>query len=155
MEMDLVGIKNQNEYYTNHFFTSIFKDNAEDTIKAWKAREKEEEIQLPWKKLRDISKQYYRIRERYQISKNENSSKYQIQELAEFYLNALGFEQRNSVIAEVADNISVPVYHEEIKSNGAPLFWAFLSVSVERGDDILKGKIFKKSIDEVLKEAKG
>ena len=148
MEMDLVGIKNQNEYYTNHFFTSIFKDNAEDTIKAWKAREKEEEIQLPWKKLRDISKQYYRIRERYQISKNENSSKYQIQELAEFYLNALGFEQRNSVIAEVADNISVPVYHEEIKSNGAPLFWAFLSVSVERGDDILKGKIFKKSIDE-------
>ena len=42
MEMDLVGIKNQNEYYTNHYFTSIFEDNAEDTIKGWKTREKEE-----------------------------------------------------------------------------------------------------------------
>ena len=148
MEMDLVGIKNQNEYYTNHYFTSIFKDNAEDTIKGWKAREKEEEIQLPWKRLRDISRQYYRIRDRYQTSKNENNSKAQVQELAELYLSALGFEDRNSVTVEVADSIIVPVFHEETKANGAPLFWAFLCVAQERGDDILQGKIFEKSDDE-------
>ncbi len=148
MEMDLVGIKNQNEYYTNHYFASIFKDNAEDTIKSWKMREKEEEIQLPWKRLRDISRQYYRIRDRYLHFKNENASKPQVQELAELYLNALGFETRNSVVAEVADGISVPVYHEETKSNGAPLLWVFLCVSQERGDDILQGNIFEKSDDE-------
>ena len=123
--MDLVGIKNQNEYYTNHYFTSIFKENAEDTIKKWKKKAKEENVQLPWKKLREISRQYYRIRDRYQTSKNENSSKQQIQELAELYLSALGFEDRNSVTVEVVDNITVPVFHEETKSNGAPLFWAF------------------------------
>ena len=148
MEMDLVGIKNQNEYYTNHYFTSIFKDNAENTIKEWKAREKEEEIQLPWKRLRDIFRQYYRIRDRYQTSKNENNSKAQVQELAELYLSALGFEDRNSVTVEVADSVTVPVFHEETKVNGAPLFWAFLCVAEERGDDILKGKIFEKSDDE-------
>lgn len=148
MEMDLVGIKNQNEYYTNHYFTSIFKENAEDTIKGWKKREKEEEIQLPWKKLRDISRQYYRIRDRYQTSKNENNSKYQIQELAELYLDALGFEDIKSVNEEVADGISVPIFHEETKANGAPLFWAFLSVAEERGDDILQGRIFAKTEDE-------
>lgn len=148
MEMDLVGIKNQNEYYTNHYFTSIFEDNAEDTIKGWKTREKEEEIQLPWKRLRDISRQYYRIRERYQISKNENNSKAQVQELAELYLCALGYEDRNSVTVQVADSITVPVFHEETKVNGAPLLWAFLCVAKERGDDILQGEIFEKSDDE-------
>lgn len=148
MEMDLVGIKNQNEYYTNHYFTSIFEDNAEDTIKGWKTREKEEEIQLPWKRLRDISRQYYRIRERYQISKNENNSKAQVQELAELYLSALGYEARNSVTVQVADSITVPVFHEETKVNGAPLLWVFLCVAKERGDDILQGEIFEKSDDE-------
>ena len=150
MEMDLVGIKNQNEYYTSHYFTSIFQENAEDTIKVWKSREKEEDIQLPWKKMRDISRQYYRIRDRYQISKGENQSKLQIQELAELYLNALGFENIKSVNEEVADGITVPIYHEETKPNGAPLFWAFLSVAEERGDDILQGKIFSKTEDEDL-----
>lgn len=29
MEMILTGIENKNEYYTNHYFTSIFQDNAE------------------------------------------------------------------------------------------------------------------------------
>ena len=42
MEMILTGIENKNEYYTNHYFTSIFQDNAEDTIKKWKKKEKEE-----------------------------------------------------------------------------------------------------------------
>ena len=119
--MDLVGIKNQNEYYTNHYFTSIFKDNAEDTIKRWKDREKEENIQLPWKKLRDTSRQYYRIRDRYQHLKNEEYSRPFVQEMADLYLNALGYDDRNSLIAEVANGISVPVYHEEIKSNGVAL----------------------------------
>ena len=145
MEMDLVGIINQNEYYTNHYFTSIFKENAEDTIKEWKVRDKEDGIQLPWKKLRDISRQYYRIRDRYSHIRNEDASKPLVQELAELYLNALGYENRKSVIAEVTDGISVPVYHEETKANGAPLLWAFLCVANERGDDILQGKIFAKS----------
>lgn len=65
MEMILTGIENKNEYYTNHYFTSIFQDNAEDTIKKWKEREKAEEIQLPWKKLRDVRTQYYNIRDKY------------------------------------------------------------------------------------------
>ena len=38
MEMILTGIENKNEYYTNHYFTSIFQENAEDTIKNWKEK---------------------------------------------------------------------------------------------------------------------
>lgn len=148
MEMDLVGIRNQNEYYTNHYFTSIFKDNAEDTISAWKKREKEDGITLPWHRFRDTSRQYYRVRDRYQYSKNEEQGKPYIQKMADLYLNALGYENRNSVTAEVADGLTVPVFHEETKANGAPLLWAFLCVAQERDEDILQSVIFEKSNDE-------
>ena len=139
MEMILTGIENKNEYYTNHYFTSIFQDNAEDTIKKWKQKEKQEEIQLPWKKLRDVRTQYYNIRDRYLRSKNEEASKPMIQELATLYLKALGYESINSVSEEVADGLNVPIFHEVTKANGAPLLWAFLSVAAERDDDILQG----------------
>ncbi|SKA65428.1 hypothetical protein SAMN02745111_01097 [Eubacterium uniforme] len=148
MEMILTGIENKNEYYTNHYFTSIFQDNAEDTIKKWKQKEKEEEILLPWKKLRDIRTQYYNIRDKYLRSKNEEVSKPMIQELATLYLEALGYESVNSVSEEVEDGLIVPIFHEVTKTNGAPLLWAFLSVAEEREDDILKGYIFEKSDDE-------
>lgn len=148
MEMILTGIENKNEYYTNHYFASIFQDNAEDTIKKWKKKEKEEEIQLPWKKLRDVRTQYYNIRDRYLRSKNEEVSKPMIQELAIIYLEALGYESINSVSEEVADGLNVPIFHEVTKANGAPLLWAFLSVAAERNDDILQGYIFEKSDDE-------
>lgn len=148
MEMILTGIENKNEYYTNHYFTSIFQDNAEDTIKKWKEKEKTEEIQLPWKKLRDVRTQYYNIRDRYLRSKNEEVSKPLVQELATLYLDALGYGSINSATQEVADGVNVPIFHEVTKTNGAPLLWAFLSVAAERDDDILNGYIFEQSDDE-------
>ena len=148
MEMILTGIENKNEYYTNHYFTSIFQDNAEDTIKKWKKKEKEEEIQLPWKKLRDVRTQYYNIRDRYLRSKNEEVSKPMIQELAILYLEALGYESINSVSEEVADGLNIPIFHEVTKANGAPFLRACQSVAAERNDDILQGYIFEKSDDE-------
>lgn len=148
MEMILIGIENKNEYYTNHYFTSIFQDNAEDTIKKWKEREKTEKIQLPWKKLRDVRTQYYNIRDKYLRSKNEEVSKPLVQELATLYLEALGYGSVNSVTEEVADGLNVPIFHEVTKANGAPLLWAFLSVAGDRDDDILHGYIFERSDDE-------
>ena len=35
MSMDLTGITNKNEYYTNHYFATVFEENAGDTITAW------------------------------------------------------------------------------------------------------------------------
>ena len=38
--MDLTGITNVNEYYTNHYFSAIFSGNAEETIKNWAEKAK-------------------------------------------------------------------------------------------------------------------
>ena len=58
MSMDLIGITNQNEYYTNHYFSSIFEENASATISAWRTEARDsEEIKTPWALLRGAAKQ--------------------------------------------------------------------------------------------------
>ena len=75
MSMDLTGIVNYNEYYTNHYFASIFEENAQDTISAWRNQAKEsEEIRTPWSLLRENSRQYYSVHEN--ISVHEETAKY-------------------------------------------------------------------------------
>ena len=70
MSMDLTGINNQNEYYTNHYFSSIFEENASDTISKWRAEAKDNEsVRTPWALLREAAKQYYPIHDRFSHSK--------------------------------------------------------------------------------------
>ena len=35
MSMDLTGIVNKNEYFTNHYFSTVFEENASATISGW------------------------------------------------------------------------------------------------------------------------
>ena len=48
MSMDLTGIRNRNEYYTNHYFASIFEENAADTIRAWREAAQGTDQRTPW-----------------------------------------------------------------------------------------------------------
>ena len=41
MSMDLTGITNKNEYFTNHYFSTVFEENASTTISGWNAEARE------------------------------------------------------------------------------------------------------------------
>lgn len=148
MAMDLHGILNQNEYYTNHYFTTIFEENAADTISNWRQAARDDETATPWAAFRDTSKTYYRVREKYLQLKNEEGSRELIESQAAEYMAALGYGQPDSINIELNDEITVPVFHEVKKSNGAPLLWVLLSVAKERNDDILMGRVFHRMDDE-------
>lgn len=149
MAMDLHGILNQNEYYTNYYFSTIFEENADETIKKWRQEAKETETSTPWAAFRETSKNYYHIRERYLQLRNEDRSMELVENQATEYLNALGYSSPISENIQLNDDLIVPVFHEVKKPNGAPLLWVILSVAVERDDDILLGKAFgKKDADD-------
>lgn len=60
MSMDLTGIVNKNEYFTNHYFSTVFEENASATISGWNAEAREsEESRTPWSLLRQNARQYY------------------------------------------------------------------------------------------------
>lgn len=138
MSMDLTGITNQNEYYTNHYFSSIFEENASDTISKWRAEAKEsEEIRTPWSKLRDAARQYYPIHDRFLRSKFDMQTLVNIQTLADIYLSALGYPEAAPEWIEIDDTTRVPIYLELKKANGAPALWILLATSDDKEAAIL------------------
>ena len=138
MSMDLTGITNQNEYYTNHYFSSIFEENARDTILKWRSDAKEnDEIRTPWALLRDVARQYYPIHDRFLRSKFDMQTLVNIRDLADSYLLALGYPSACPEWVDIDDTTRVPVYLELKKSNGAPALWVLLATSDDKEAAIL------------------
>lgn len=151
MSMDLTGITNQNEYYTNHYFSSIFEENASETISAWRAEAKEsEEIRTPWALLRDVERQYYPVHDRFLRSKFDTQTLVNIRTLADMYLKALGYPEAKPEWIEIDDTLKVPVYLELTKANGAPALWILLATSDDKEAAILDKYCF--AADEVVEE---
>ncbi|NBG88129.1 Eco57I restriction-modification methylase domain-containing protein [Isachenkonia alkalipeptolytica] len=142
MKVDTTGINNYNEYYTNHYFATTFGENAKDQISKWREEAKEvEETRTPWALIRECSRQYSTLHEKYYRTRGKQAYP-MIQEMADCYLNALGFGNANPLEVEVAENLTVPVYLEIKKTNGAPLLWVVLGHSEETDDNIMQGNSF-------------
>ena len=151
MSMDLTGITNQNEYYTNHYFSSIFEENAFETISAWRAEAKEsEEIRTPWALLRDVARLYYPAHDRFLRSKFDTQTLVNIRTLADMYLKALGYPEAKPEWIEIDDTLKAPVYLELTKANGAPALWILLATSDDKEAAILDKYCF--AADEVPEE---
>lgn len=65
-----------------------------------------------------------------------------IKMLADSYLKSLGYPEAKSEVVTVDESLSVPVYLEMTKSNGAPLLWVLLSASKESDAGIMESFVF-------------
>ena len=142
--MDLTGINNINEYYTNHYFASVFEENAADTLSAWRASAKEsEEFRTPWSLLRDCARQYYVLHDKSIRARNGVQVLPSIVEMADRVLSALGFGEASPITVPVVDNVETYPYLELKKHDGAPLLWVLLSTDVEDDDSgLMNGSCF-------------
>lgn len=143
MSMDLTGITNKNEYYTNHYFSTVFEENAGDTITAWNVAAREsEEIRTPWSNLRRNATQFYAAHDRFIRSSVNMQTLQNIRDLADSYLKSLGYPEATPQIVQVDDTLQVPVYLEMKKANGAPLLWVVLMASTETDAGIMESYTF-------------
>lgn len=143
MSIDLTGITNKNEYYTNHYFSTVFEENASETVSGWNAAAKEqEEIRTPWSLLRQNARQYYAAHDRFVRSSVNMQTLTNIRTLADSYLNSLGYPEANSEVISIDDTTSVPVYLEITKNNGAPLLWVMLTASKEADAGIMESFVY-------------
>ena len=66
MSIDLTGITNKNEYYTNHYFSTVFEENTSAAISGWNTAAREsEEVRTPWSLLRQNARQYYAAHDKF------------------------------------------------------------------------------------------
>lgn len=142
------GINNCNEYYTNHYFSSIFEDNASATISAWRdAAKSSETIKTPWSCLKDNGKSYYALHDKYLRQRSSFQVMPIIKELAEKYLISLGYETSSPFVFENND-IKYPVFREIKKANGNPLLWVLLVLNKEDDESVLDGSVFDASFED-------
>lgn len=149
MSIDPTGITNKNEYYTNHYFSTIFEENAGEAITAWaQAAKSSEEIRTPWAQLRQNARQFYPLHDRYAGGALNLQLLAAIRTMADRYLASLGYPEAAPELVPVDASLSVPVYLEMKKSNGAPLLWVMLSASRESDAGILESNVFDGNIAE-------
>ena len=147
MAMDLTGIENYNEYYTNHYFSSIFEENAAETISNWRIAAKEGDgAKTPWSQLRDFGRFYSTIYERYLRKRTDMQVLPMIKDLADTVLEALGYDDFAPRQASASDEISIPIYHEIKKVNGAPLLWVLLGHTNDGESGLMQGYTFDGSV---------
>lgn len=143
MSIDLTGITNKNEYYTNHYFSTVFEESTSATISDWNAAARESgEVRTPWSLLRQNARQYYTAHDKYVRSSLNMQTLASIKTLADCYLKSLGYVEGRPAVITVDDSFSVPVYLEMTKSNGAPLLWVLLSASKESDAGIMESYAF-------------
>lgn len=138
MSIDLTGIGNRNEYYTNHYFSTMFEDGASERIKQWSEESKNQDTKTPWAMLRDNAKRYYTIHDRYDRGQPHLTTANNIITMAAQYLVSMGYGTPNSVIINVDDEFDLPVFHEETKVNNAPLLWVVLAYSRDKDSGIME-----------------
>lgn len=154
MSIDLTGIINKNEYYTNHYFSTVFEENTSATISGWNAAAREsEEIRTPWSLLRQNARQYYTAHDKFVRSSANLQVLANIKVLAASYLKSLGYPEAKPETVTVDDSLSVPVYLEMTKKSGAPLLWVLLAASKESDVGIMESFAF--DADEVDDDATG
>jgi type I restriction-modification system DNA methylase subunit len=137
------GINNFNEYYTNHYFSSIFEENTAATISVWRdAARASENLKTPWSMLRDCGKQYYTAHEKFLRARSSYQIIPLIKQLADSYLSALSYPEAHPFKAELYDGRQFPVYLEIKKQNGMPLLWVVLSLNKNDEDGIMDGFVF-------------
>ena len=141
MSIDLTGIGNRNEYYTNHYFSTMFEDGASERIKQWTEESKNQNTKTPWAMLRDNAKQYYPIYDRYDRGQPHLTTAANITTMAALYLESMGYGKANSVIINVDDEFDIPVFHEETKANKAPALWIVLAYSRDKDSGIMENNI--------------
>lgn len=139
MSMDLTGIRNRNEYYTSHYFASIFEENAADTIRAWREAAQGTEQRTPWALLRDAGKRYFLTRGRQERRRGETAYTEAVSEIARDLLGALGYDAVSAKpeLEEIPNVGKVPVALEISKDNGAPLLWTILTTPTDSADLVI------------------
>jgi len=141
--MDLTGITNVNEYYTNHYLAAVFEENAGKTIAAWRSDAKEtQEIRAPWSYLKENARQFYTVHDRYLRSKFNMQTLISIQAMADAYMFSLGYPKAKPETIELPEGGQVPVYLELCRSNGAPHVWVLLAASEDTDEAILDKHCF-------------
>ena len=88
------GIANENEFYSHHYLSEVFKGDIKDRLAAWDAEETQhpgdEAHRAPAKRLQGWAQRWFSLRNHVQRGKDENERWHSFVQMQTGLLQALG-----------------------------------------------------------------
>lgn len=111
------GIANENEFYSHHYLSEVFKGDIKDRLAAWDAEEAQhpgdESHRAPAKRLQGWAQRWFSLRNQVQRGKDENERWHSFVQMQTGLLQALGYTQppRSCTLHEFSTSLPVPLWH--------------------------------------------
>ncbi|RLB27979.1 MAG: hypothetical protein DRG87_10330, partial [Deltaproteobacteria bacterium] len=134
MAIDLTGITNNNEFYTQHYLSAILENDLKDLFQKWKTKEQEEGVRPPYAQLKGLSRDYSIMRNRLEREKRPEKRLRLQREFLEKLLPALGYSI-DPILEELDDGSCIPLLGAVNRSNGAPELWIIEALDLS-GEDV-------------------
>jgi hypothetical protein len=146
--MNLVGITNENEFYTNHYLSEIFEKDTLEQISSWQDKENEDEsYKTPFKRVRGIGPSYLELLKELNKKSSKTEDKIKAQrEFMKLFLDIFDYEYNQQSIN--IDDFTVPVLSCVNKSDGLPYLYIVESFC-EDACDILTTTLKKEQLKEL------
>ena len=119
--MALVGIANENEFYSAHYLDAILKEDLKQVAQRWKNAE-ETEDKTPDKQLGSLRQDYFKLRDRLVRTREVDEQLGLQREFLRELLGILGYEWATQ-LKLVADDQCLPIVAEVKRTNGQPQLW--------------------------------
>ncbi|MEH1768840.1 MAG: N-6 DNA methylase, partial [Nostoc sp.] len=130
----LIGITNENEFYSNHYIDAILKDDIKGIAQRWREAAAENETKSPPELLGSLAASYFRFINNFSKGKEiAERLTFQQQWFSEIF-GALGYqiEPTQRILDE---GQLLPILCEVKKSNGVPLLW--IIEALPEGDEVI------------------
>ena len=127
MALDLTGITNHNEYYSQHYLLALFEGDLKDVLKGWEQaafdHPDSEAHRPPPTRLRSLASPYFRLHNRLnRLREADARLAEQTRWLADWLL-ALGHTPQPTWRTLTPGGLRIPVLASVDKPSGAPLLW--------------------------------
>lgn len=127
MALDLTGITNHNEYYSQHYLLALFEGDLKDVLARWDQVADEhpdsEAHRPPPARLRSLASPYFRLHNRLGRLREAGARLAEQSRWLTEWLGALGYTPQASWRTLASGGIRIPMLASVDRPNGAPLLW--------------------------------
>ena len=96
MPIELAGISNENEFYSEHYLTTIFEGDIEETLREWHEAERSGATP-PNRKLERVGSLWRQLSVDYRNERDGTERLLIFRKFAHSWLEALGYERRSEL----------------------------------------------------------
>lgn len=132
--LDLTGIRSENEFFSDHYLTTIF----EQDLQAWKTTAADRAEDRQEQNVRGLLREFHRLQAEFsRLREPEQRLELQREFCREFFA-ALGYTVQEVTYLNIDEGTELPLYFEVRHANGAPWLWIVEAFdAANEGTDLL------------------